>query len=121
MSRQTPYQFFLSHAGYSYAPATETPLQGRRRCAKALAYAEQRASDAGATFEWLVDPYCTSAEWSDEEPPYAQWECIARDANGNVFASLCGIDFGRDGEPWGDPYQRVVEAELACELPIEGE
>lgn len=37
--RQTPYEFFLAQAGYSYDAKTETPMAGKRRCAKLLAYA----------------------------------------------------------------------------------
>ena len=55
-------QFFFDCACHSYDPRTETPEQGRTRCALDLAAAEA---------------------------------------------------FGRDGSPWGDPYRRVVEAELA--------
>ena len=109
--------FFYKHAGYSYTPGRETKEQGRRRCARALAAAELAARDAGASFDWDHDPDCTSADFSDADPPWRLWECIARDANGNIFASLGGIDFGRDGTPWSDPYRRVVEAELALEMP----
>lgn len=119
------YHFFMAHAGYSYDPKTETPMQGRMRCAKELAYHEQRACEAGASFLWEPDPEITSANWiNDNEDggrnnaPWSTWLCVARDANGEIFASLGGIDFGRDGSPWSDPYRRVVEAELACELPI---
>jgi hypothetical protein len=38
-----------------------------------------------------------------------------RDKAGKVVQSLGGVDFGRDGDPWGQPYARVVEAELALE------
>ncbi len=108
-------RFFYNQAGYSYNLKTETCEQGRMRGAKALAKAEAHAKDAGYVFEWGYDDV-DSSEWSDETPPYAQWICIMRDADGNVLASLGGIDFGRDGEPWGDPYKRVVEAELATEV-----
>jgi hypothetical protein len=37
------------------------------------------------------------------------------DEDGKIVQSLCFIDFGRDGSPWGDSYKRVVEAELALE------
>ncbi len=107
-------RFFYNESGYSYNPKTETREQGRMRGAKALAKAEAHAKDVGYIFEWGYDDV-DSSEWSDETPPYAQWICIVRDANGEVLASLGGIDFGRDGEPWGDPYKRVVEAELASE------
>lgn len=123
--RLSAYNFFMSNAGYSYDPKTQTPMEGRAECAKSLAYNEQRARDAGVTFAWEYDQDITSAEWiSDHEDggrnndPWRTWSCLARTADGKVFASLSGIDFGRDGEPFGDPYMRVVEAELACELPM---
>jgi hypothetical protein len=121
----TPYHFFLANAGYSYDPKTETPMQGRIRCAQDLAYAEKHAREAGASFEWSHDVDSTSADWIAPHndggrlrDPWYAWVCLARGADGKVFASLGGIDFGRDGSPWGDPYRRVVEAELACELPL---
>lgn len=124
----TAYHFFMANAGYSYDPKNETPMQGRIRCAKALAYAEKRARDAGASFEWSTDPDGSSADWiADDQDggrdnnPWHVWSCVARDGAGKVFASLGSIDFGRDGEPWGDSYRRVVEAELACELPMDEE
>ena len=120
------YHFFLANAGYSYDPKTETPLQGRQRCAKTLAHAEKRARERGCSFHWEIDGDITSAEWiaPDQDggrrrDPWDTWACVARDDTGAVFASLCGIDFGRDGTPWGSTYRRVVEAELACELPLE--
>lgn len=129
MSGLTAYQFFMANAGYSYDLKTETPLQGRQRCAKYLAYCEARARDAGACFAWEVDLYGgSSADWiaanrdgGKNRNPWRVWTCTAYDASGNVFASLCGIDFGRDGTPHGSAYRRVVEAELACELPLTDE
>lgn len=111
----TPYAFFRKHAGYSHNPATETEAQGRARCACNLAAAERYAGDVGLSFEWSVDDI-DSSEWSDDPEPWAQWACVCRDMSGAVVASLGGIDFGRDGEPWGDPYRRVIEAELAAEV-----
>ena len=107
--------FFYAHAGYSYNPGNETRQQGRRRCARALAQAESDGRDASLSFEWNVDPHCDSSDFSKARPPWQLWYCVCRDANGIVRASLCGIDFGRDGEPWSNPYRRVVEAELASE------
>ena len=106
--------FFYEHAGYSYGPG-ETPEQGRERCAKALAAAERRASEEGWSFQWEVDQHSDSSDWCDEQPAYSVWDCVARDVAGEVRASLGAIDFGCDGEPWDDPYRRVVEAELALE------
>lgn len=116
----TPYHFFLSHAGYSYDPKTQTPMQGRIECAKLLADAERKAREAGCSFHWDIDPTITSRDWcsrgqSGYRDPWETWCCRMRDPQGDIVATLGGIDFGRDGSPWGDPYRRVVEAELACE------
>lgn len=110
---QTAYHFFLKHAGFSYDPKTESKAQGRRKCAKQLANAETFADAAGWSFEWSIDPYVTSEDFDIEA--YEQWQLVARDIDGNVIASLHGIDFGPGAEPWGDPYRRVVQAELALE------
>ncbi len=113
-SERTPEQFFYEHAGYSYDPTSETRTQGRRRCARRLARAEAKASQLGFTFEWDYDGM-DSSQWTDErDPATPTWQCLCRNAAGEVVSSLCGIDF-TDGKPWGDPYQRVVEAELALE------
>lgn len=111
----TPYQFFLRNAGFSYDPKTETADDGRRRHARDLANAERRGARAELSFGWSIDPDNDSSEWCDEPPAYEQWACVCRDANGIAVASLGGIDFGRDGLPYSDPYRRVVEAELAQE------
>lgn len=107
-------KFFTRWAGYSWDLRVETQEQGRVRCAQALARAEAAAREAGVVFEWREDDR-GSSEWSEKRPSWAQWVCIARDADGRVVASLGGIDFGRGREPWGNPYQRVVEAEVAAE------
>ena len=125
------YQFFLKHAGYSYDPKTQTPMQGRIQTARRLAKAERQARDAGISFCWGQDDYLSSEWIADNEDggrnrdPWRTWYCTAYAApkqnegyygvRPNVLASLSGIDFGRDGEPWGAPYRRVVEAELAIE------
>ena len=131
-----PYQFFLKHAGYSYDPATQSPMQGRIQCARQLAKAERQARDAGISYQWEVDQGIDSSDWiADNEDggkycnPWQTWYCICYGPQiendngegdidiepGKILASLSDIDFGRDGEPWGDPYRRVVEAELALE------
>lgn len=114
--------FFKRYAGFSYDPATETRMQGKLRCARALATAEAAARAAGCTFDWDCDPEITSADWVEKgdasrgyEEPWQTYACVMRDKGGRVVASLGGVDFGRDGSPRGEPYARVVEAELACE------
>lgn len=117
----TPYKFFKQWAGYSYDPQKETPEQGRRRCARALAKAEQWAQEHNYQYNWDYDGM-DSTEWiADDEnggknhEPWSTWQCLMIDPHDEVKQSLCGIDFGRDGQPWDDPYKRVVEAELAHE------
>lgn len=114
--RPTAFSFFLEYAGYSYNPATESEYAGRVRGALALAQAEALARESGCSFDWDVDPDIDSSEFSDDRYPWHLWYVLARDDAGHVFASLSGVDFGRDGEPWGDSYKRVVEAELALEF-----
>ena len=117
-----PYQFFLKHAGCSYNPETETRIDGHARQARALAAAERKARDEGFYCRWEIDPYTLSADWVDNNEdggqncnPWQTWQCCMYNAEGGIVNSLHGIDFGRDKEPWGDPYRRVVEAELAIE------
>lgn len=118
--------FFFGHAGYSYDPITQTPEQGRTLCAINLAAAEEKARNAGVSFAWSIDPDCTSADWKGNREdggkyrnPWQTWICCAYDANGELLDSLGGIDFGRDGSPWGDTYRRVCEAEIAAGLELE--
>jgi hypothetical protein len=107
-------RFFFANAGFSYNPQRETSDEGRLRCAQSLAKAEAWAR-AALSFEWSVDPDCDSSEFSDEQPAWNLWQCLARGKGAEVVAALGGIDFGRDCEPWGDSYKRTVEAELALE------
>ena len=92
-------QFFYDHAGYSYDPKTETPDEGRHRCAVALADAEQRWLASGALF--IVDP--------DEDNGPDSVGMLIVGPDGTVLASLWAIE-GAD-----DNYTRVVRAELALE------
>lgn len=100
-------KFFFEHAGYSVPP-------GRAVCAVQYAEAEEKAREAGCSFEWGPCD-TTSQEFSKVRPFYPLWRCSMRDPKGKMCASMCGIDFGRDKAPWGDPYRRVVEAELASD------
>ena len=103
-------QFFYNYAGYSDDPMTETPEQGRMRCAHTLALMEACGRDAGLYCDWTVDNDCEPASEHAE-----MWQCICYDTHGRVVASLGGIDFGEDGL-YRSTYRRVVEAELAQEV-----
>ena len=109
---QSAYQFFYDNAAFMYDPAVETQEQGREHCASRLADVEQQARDMGYSFRWELDG-TDSSEFSDDPEPWVLWACTMYDEEGNVLESLGGIDFGKDGEPWGNPYRRVIEAELA--------
>ena len=73
-------------------------------------------------FRWTTD-----AEGDDDAPDFAWGAILERfDPNGHVgmltddagwetVASAWGVTFGGDGHPDGDPYARVVRAELAME------
>ncbi len=98
-------QFFYANAGYSYNPAKETKEEGKVKNAKGLALSESKGRDISLSFEWVTD--------TEEEN---LWGCICRNEEGEIVSSLWGIDFGADNTPWGDPYRRVVEAELAWEV-----
>jgi hypothetical protein len=109
---KTPAEsFFYDHAGFSYAP-DEPPENGKRRCAIALARAEARAHKRQYVVRWSIDPGIDSSDFSDELPVWSLWQAACYDANGEIQASLHGIDFGRDGHPDSDAYARVVAAEL---------
>ena len=110
-------QFFYEHAGYSYDPKTETKEQGRRRSARALARAEQLGRELDFCYAWERDDL-TNEEFSGEKPYYYLWRCRVHKFRNpeETLASVCGVDFGRDGYPWNDPYSEVVEADLALEI-----
>lgn len=121
-------QFFYDHAGYSYGNG-ETPAQGKRRGAIALAAAEAWAKSTGCTFEWEDDsdgypPYVKiNGAWGFwHDPGDGDWmrieqceSCVLRDADGTVLASLRGI-WDADSN-----YRRVVQAELASEAYSEAD
>jgi len=108
-------QFYYDNAGYSYDPKTETPEQGRLRCAESLAAATRRVADQGIRFVWDIDPDIDSSEWTDEQPAWQTYHCTAINSEGESLACIGGVDFGRNGDPNTDSYARVVQAELAIE------
>lgn len=107
-------RFFYKHAGYSYDPATETQEEGRVRCAKELAKAEAwLTAQPGFEVEWMEDTDYDPKDY-DVPMPATGWGCIVK--VGEKRESLWGITFDGDGHPSGNPYARVVVAELASEL-----
>lgn len=120
--------YFARHAGFSFDPLTETREAGRLRCARALASAETRARELGYSFRWEIDPDVTSEDWCSPRQdggkyrdPWETWVCEILGPDGELVGCLGGVDFGRNGSPWGQAYRRVVEAELALEHVPEGE
>lgn len=112
-TRQTPAEFFYKHGASSYDPQTEEEV--RREGAARLADAERIARNRGWSCNWEIDPTIDSSDFDDGPDAWALWCVVLRDEDGVVIGSLGGVDFGRDVEPWGQPYRRVVEAEIALE------
>lgn len=104
-------QFFYDHAGWSYSPETETPEVGRERGAIELARAEERMKNG---------PYYVTTE-PDDMPwggdfPYdgPMWIVSLWSVEGVAIGEVIGSIGGVACES-GDPYMRVVRAELALE------
>jgi hypothetical protein len=123
----TDQRFFFDHAGYSYTPGTETPEQGRTRCAIMCANAEDllmracRVADVGTSWEddpdgwedWRADKRAGRSTTRPETIEQATiWH---RDPEGSIhyLASLGAI---QDAD---SDYRRVIRAELAIEAETE--
>lgn len=104
-------QFFYDHAGWSYDPKTETERQGRERGAKSLAAAEKRLKDGPYYFTTEPD----DVPW-DGDLPYdgPLWIVSLWSVRGTASGELIG-SIGSVACESGDPYMRVVRAELASE------
>lgn len=112
---QRAVDFFYKHAGYGHGPG-ETPEQGRKRGAIALAKAEQEAAARGWRVEWSEDPEGWDS-LGDIDPDDVReiLQAVLYDEEGNVLGSLGSI-VNPDRN-----YSRVVEAEIALEaLPSSG-
>jgi hypothetical protein len=106
---QRAVDFFFKNAGYSYGPG-ETPEQGRRRGAIALAKAEQEATARGWHVKWEEDPEgWDSLGDIDPDDVRELLSAVLYDSEGNVLGSLGSI-VNPDRN-----YGRVIEAELALE------
>lgn len=101
-------QFFYDNAGWSHHPDKETSENGHRRSARELAEAEAYARAKNWNCTWEPDP----DPW-DGDVPYdgPLWGATLRDDKGNILASLWSIAVEHEG----DPYARVVNAQLALE------
>lgn len=97
-------EFFYNHAGFSYDPISETREEGRVRCAKRLAAAEQWAKDENVSYEWLENTHDDGFLGSPETCE------VLIATHHNHEAILGGIDDATDD------IRRVVEAELALQL-----
>jgi hypothetical protein len=112
-------EFFYEHAGWGYDPETETSEQGRERCARELAEAEQWAIEQGMYFEIQDDDDADPYDWDGEGPMgnYALIVTLMVPCKGcggaTAQGSLGGIWMWNSGE--GDEYVRVVQAQLADE------
>lgn len=115
-TKQSPREFFTEH-GWTVTNADGSPVD----VAGMLATAEYRALTEGVTFEWVDDDtrfsdtlgdheyWCERAEQGKRHSHRVEG-CIARDARGEIVASLWGIiDPDRN-------YRRVIQAELASEV-----
>ena len=108
--------FFYAHAGYSWLKDVETQEEGRKKCAKALAEAEEYGQTIGLEFSWEDDWsvgnhkefFGDDSAYADREPETCE-TCLAI-LNGDVVASLGCIDDADDN------YRRVVQAQLADEF-----
>lgn len=109
---QAAVDFFYERAGFSYNPATETLEEGHLRSARELAEAEAYAEAHQWSAYWEDDYDRMEDEWAD----WPQYVCQVVDADGDPLASLGGVMFSDRGTPDdGDPYARVVRAELFAE------
>lgn len=85
MAKQTPYEFFLEHAGYGWHPEWETPEHGQRRNAQRLAIAERRATMLAECDGFIADNWALIQETgqSAEQCGHDLW--LTRNGHGVGF------------------------------------
>jgi len=121
--KPTPYKFFFENAGYSYNAKTETELDGKRKCARALTIAERvflDVEDENLFYDIREDfDDCVLGDGETVEM-YENGDLIMvtcaimqRMETGKLrcLASLSGVSV----KSIHDNYLRVVRAELASE------
>lgn len=104
-------QFFYDHAGWSYTQG-EPAWSGRTRGAVMLAFAEQEAQARNWQTAWEYDPDGADCTCGDDHGP--AYMAVLTDEDGRTLGILGGVTFATRS-PDGDPYARVVSAELASE------
>lgn len=109
-------EFFAVNGPTSYRPGEESIEAGRARGARALARAERMAVEAGLSVSWVRDHDAYIPGGADDEVFWlATLVGEAPDGGRLSYTSLGGIEFADGGGPEGNPYARVVGAELAYE------
>jgi hypothetical protein len=107
-------QFFYDHAVFFWNPDDgEDAESGRIRRAVALARAESLAASRETVVSW--EPDCPGGDLcvcnGEHNPAYT---AILRDAEGTYLGKFPSVTFD-SGKPDGEPYARVLAAELADE------
>lgn len=114
-ARHKALRFFLTYGGYWYNPNEESEFQGRWRAARTLADAEQRLKAGDYYIDIDPDP-----ELWDGDTPYdgPLWIVSLWEGTYPWDRELLG-SLGSVAAEEGDPYLRVVAAELAAEyIPV---
>lgn len=115
-AQQAAFKFFIQYASYSYNSKTETPAQGRAKCARELARAERDARAYGFSFHWSIDWsigshkkfYGDDSAYAEAEPVTCE-QCLCCDMDDSILASVGCVDNADSS------FRRVVEAKLALE------
>lgn len=108
--------FFYEHAGYSYQAAKETAEEGRKRCARELAVAEEYALTNGWDVRTETDPDGPMDDDAGSVQLVAAGEAVCLivslyDDDDLLLGSIGNVIVSSET----DDYVRVVGAELASE------
>lgn len=107
-------RFFYEHGNYSWKPKlVESEEEGKVRCARSLAAAERRlvAGPFYVTTDEDSDPWDGEVEWGGPVWVVSLWSVEGTSDRGNLVGSVGGV-----GCEAGDPYLRVIAAQLALDL-----
>lgn len=119
----TDEQFFYDHAGWSHDPLTESPDEGRVRCAQALAAAERWLKTQDDLEVWWEDDldgwYSHQVGHRNQGDPLPETceSCVilrsSPDPDVEAYDTIASLSCIDDASL---SYRRVVAAELALEL-----